>query len=105
MNGPTGVEILIIFLFLKYLYLGLSLMILFIKRLWIIDKFREISIVCSLIFFRCIKRIVSIEIKVRVLFLVIKKKLFKDFLKNIETHAKGNKEEFGKALVVFSGKF
>src|SRR3989339_771773 len=36
---------------------------------------------------------------------VLKKKLFKSFIKTIKAHSEWNKEEFGKALVVFSGKF
>src|SRR3989339_1044524 len=33
---------------------------------------------------------------------MFKKELFEDFSERVEAHAKGNKKEFGKALVVFS---
>ncbi|MDP2815442.1 MAG: hypothetical protein Q8O19_02050 [Rectinemataceae bacterium] len=32
---------------------------------------------------------------------VVEKELFEGFLKGIKAHAKGNEEEFGKALVTF----
>src|SRR3989339_522143 len=100
MNRPTGKGILIVFLFPKYLHLGLSLMTLFIKRLWIIEKIWRIPRVCSLIVSRCEERHAGIKIK-RVGLFIFDEKLFDGFLESIKAHPKRNEKKFGKTLVVF----
>src|SRR3989339_15477 len=89
-------------LFFEYLCFCLPPMTFLIKRLWLINKIWRIPYVCSLIPCPYPERFIGIKIKSGIILLVLQKELFEGVRESIKAHAKGNEEEFGEALVVFS---
>jgi hypothetical protein len=110
MNSPSRKRRWILGLFKEDLRFGFALVIIRIKGGWVVDHdWGAIGIKTGISFFVAFfperERSTSIQFKIRVLLFVGKEEMFESAQKGIQSHAKGNKKEFGEALVVFGGEF
>jgi hypothetical protein len=109
MNSPSREGRGVLGLCREDLSFGFALVVMSTKGGWVVDQdWGTVGVsgsVCYLVVIRNPERLFSIQIKIRMFLLIGKEETFESVHESIQAHTKGNKKEFGEALVMFRGEF